>query len=143
MMQSWQTFTDPRFALRCKYPAVTPQGKPVIIHETERPGLLRAHLISQDSQEVYFEITRYSGLTASTVYQMHRQELEQRFAALAITPLEQGTLVSKPAQTYSFEWQQGKRLVYLVQTGQSTYRVLYNPKLPLNAQILATLEWSD
>ncbi len=138
-----QTFTDHRFALRCRYPAITPQGRPIIIHETERPGLLRAYLISQDSQEVYFEITRYAGISASELYRTHRQELEQRFAGLAITPLEPAELVSQAALKYAFVWEQGRRTAYLVETSQALYRLLYNPDSQLNEQILSTVEWSD
>lgn len=111
------------------------------MRERAQRGILRAHLVSPESTEVYFEITCFSDLTARDIYQRHRLELEQRFADLAIAPLEPAELASRPALSYSFTWGEGRRAAFLIEAGEEVCRILYDPVSPLNAQIFATIEW--
>ena len=86
-------------------------------------------------------MTRYEALSAQAEYQHHKQELEQRFADLTLTDLNATRLGLRRAQSCSFKWSDGERQVLLVEVDASTYRILYNPRSPLNQQIRATLEW--
>lgn len=105
--------------------------------------MLRAHLVSPDSQEVYFEITCYIGLPVNAIFNAHVEELVNKFILLAVTPLETAELAARPAYVYEFGWKEGTRVAFLVETGPVVYRILYNPALPLNERILATIEWLD
>lgn len=69
--------------------------------------------------------------------------LRVRFREGSVTDLTETRMDSLPAQSYTFAWPEGDRIVLLVRTATATYRVIYNPRGPLNAEILATLEMRE
>ena len=142
-MQDWQLFKDSRFSLQFRYPPNTPQGYSVDKSESQQDDALRVHFISRDSQELYFEVTKYSALLARIEYQQHKAELEKRFSELVITESKEISWKSLPAYEYSFEWSKGTRSVILFERNGATYRILYDPRSPLNNQMLSTFEWTD
>ncbi len=101
----------------------------------------RRHLRSAGSDEVYFEVTRYTGLTASEEYRVHSGYLQGRFRKLAITTLEEEPIGAQPAWRYRFEWDGGARAVVLAERGPETYRIIYNPRSKLNEEILGTVRF--
>jgi hypothetical protein len=142
-MENWQLFTDPKFKVRFKYPVSTPQNHNVETLTGQSDDSIRVHLISRDSQEVYFEVTRYFTLSVHGEYRTHKAYLEQRFEAegFSITELTDHKLGESPAHQYSFRWDNKQRVAILVQQGQVTYRILYDPQSNINAQILSTIEF--
>lgn len=141
-MESWQLFTDPKFQLRFRYPAVTVEGKAVELEEEETRDFVRVHLVSRDSQEVYFEVRRYRDLLPQEEYQRHRAYLEERFEleGFTITALTDYRLGMSAAHQYSFQWDNRQRVAILVQQEHFTYRIIYDPVSPINVQILSTVE---
>ena len=142
-MGNWQLFRDPRFAVRFRFPAQGTDGEPLERVETVQEGMLRVHILAPKSREVYFEVTRYDQLSSRVEYQRHKDSLPGQFDPLTISDLKATLFGSLPAYEYSFEWDQGKRIVFLVEQGNSTYRILYNPRFAINGQILSTVEWID
>jgi hypothetical protein len=142
-MDDWQQFKDSRFSLCFKVPEQTSQGHFVNRAESQQGESIRVHFISMDSKELYFELTKYETLTAQLEYQQPRANLEKRFSEFFITELKEMNWKSHSAYEYSFEWDQGKRSVILVERNIDTYRFLYDPRSPLNLQILSTVEWID
>ncbi len=140
-MENWQRFRDPRFALQFKYPKLAMDGEPVDQVETQQDGMLRVHILSPNSREVYFEVSKHNLLTAESEYQRHKEYLPNQFPGLAITELRVTRCASLPAYEYTFEWDQGTRTVILVERSDATYRILYNPRFSVNLQILSTVEW--
>ena len=59
-MENWQLFNDPRFTWQFKYPGTAANGEPVERVETQFEGVLRVHVLSPTSREVYFEVMRRS-----------------------------------------------------------------------------------
>ncbi len=142
-IENWQLFTDPQFELRFHYPATTPRGHAVEKTEGQQDDVLRVHLVSRDSRELYFEVVKYPDLPAREEYERHRAYLEQRFDDLAITELQETSLASQPAYAYAFKWGNGERAVLLIHKDQATYRIIYDPHSPLNAQVLSTIRFID
>jgi len=142
-MDDWQEFRDAKFTLLFKVPEATPQGHFVDKTEGEQGESIRVHFTSRDSKELYFEVTKYEALTPQTEYQQHRTNLEKRFSKFSITELKEIDWKSLSAYEYSFEWDQGKRSIILVEWDHATYRFLYDPRSPLNLQVLSTVEWID
>ena len=140
-MQNWQHFTDSRFMLGFQYPQITPQGKPVELAENDVQEKVRVHITSKDSREVYFEITKYQDLSAQMEYERHKQNLEQRPEEFVVTDLREIHWMSQRAYEYLVRWSQGSRIVRLIEDENVTYRLLYDPKSPLNTQILLTVQW--
>jgi hypothetical protein len=140
-MNSWQRFDDPRFALQFRYPGEAADGEAVARVETEQAGMLRVHVLAPICREVYFEVTKYDALSAESKYQRHKASLPNQFDPLVISELRETVCASLSGYEYTFEWDQGRRVVLLVERENATYRILYNPGFPVNLKILSTLEW--
>lgn len=140
-MENWQLFSDSQFALQFKYPILATDGEPVDRAEAQQDGMLRVHILSPKSREVYFEVSKYDLVTAESEYQRHKEYLPKQFHPLTVTELKETLCASFPAYEYTFVWDQGTRTVILVERGGATYRILYNPRFSVNLQILSTLEW--
>jgi hypothetical protein len=135
----WQEFARPGFGIRFRYPAVTPRGQAVDRAEDQRGDAERVHLTTPEQPDLYFEVTRFPGLAPRDEYRRHRDYLEQRFGAGSTTELAETRLGRSPAWSYAFRWDQGERSVLLLPVGQDTYRIIYDPRSPLNAEVLATV----
>jgi hypothetical protein len=75
-------------------------------------------------------------------YQRHKAYLEKRLAldGFAIIELTDQMLGMLPACQYSFRWDDKQRVAILIQENEVTYRIIYDPRSPINAQILSTIE---
>ena len=142
-MEHWQLFADPRFELRFRYPLTTPGGHSVEKIEGQRDDTVRVHLVSQGSQELYFEVMKFLDLSPEEEYQRHKADLVQRFEALTITALDETRLGGLPAYRYALTWPDRERAVILVHKGRATYRIIYDPRSALNAQVLSTVAWEE
>jgi len=87
-MDDWQEFKDSRFALWFKYPSLATNGEHVDRVETQQDGMLRVHILSPKSREVYFEVSKYDLLNAESEYQRHKENLPKQFHPLTITELK-------------------------------------------------------
>ena len=141
-MQNWQDFVYPGFALRFRYPQVTPQGHIVEKDESQIDEAIRVHFTSKESYELYFEISKYTALPAQAEHQKHRESLENRPGGYVVSDLKEIRWMSQPAFEYSIKWQEGARVVMLIEADNATYRILYDPNSPLNVQVLSTLQWA-
>ncbi len=136
---AWQQFAHPAFRLRFSYPTMTPQGRVVNRADDQRGDTVRVHLTARESQELYVEIIHFPKLSPYQEYVRHRAYLEQRFGVGAITDLTEASLGRWPAWAYAFHWDQGERSVLLLPVDGDTYRIIYDPRSPLNMQVLATV----
>jgi hypothetical protein len=143
----WQRFTRPEFAIEFNYPGVTPQGQTVERDEEPFREYARVHLSSPDGQELYLEVVRFHDLAPRDEYEQHRPYLEKRFGPDSITPLTETTLQGRPACAYAFRGDEAERslerAVLLLEIGADTYRVIYDPRSALNAQVLATVTFAE
>jgi len=48
-----------------------------------------------------------------------------------------------PSWTYGFRWEEGERAVLLLQVGNDTYRVIYDPRSELSREVIATLSITE
>lgn len=103
--------------------------------------MFRIHILAPKSREVYFEVSKYSSLNTEEEYSQHIRNLSKQFHTIAVTELIETVFTSLPAHEYTFEWESGIRSVILVQRGDAAYRFLYDPRAPINTQILSTVEW--
>jgi hypothetical protein len=87
-MENWQLFSDPRFALQFRYPSEATDEEPVEREETQREGMLRAHILAPKCREVYFEITKFELLTPEAEYRRHAENLPELFEGVKITELK-------------------------------------------------------
>jgi hypothetical protein len=127
------------FGISFTYPDPTPQGHPIERKDDDRGDVQRIHLSSPSSGELYFEASRFVGLAPQGEYARHRPYLEQRFGEGSVTELSEAKLSERPAFRYGFEWTEGERAVLLLPVARDTYRFIYDPRSPLNEEILATV----
>ena len=142
-METWELFANDQFALQFRHPIVTAQGEPVERIESRAEGMLRVHILSPQMRELYFEVPKYPHLPAKLEYQQHKQSLEQRFSEFNISDVKEIAWKSLSAYEYSFEWNEGLRTVILVERKDGTYRILFDPRSPLNLEVWSTLEWAE
>lgn len=144
-IDDWQMFTNPTFKLHFRYPLTTPQGHTIERSEEQNETITRVHIVSQESQEVYFEVMQYPDLAPQEEYQRHRAVLEKRFASetFSISPLHASSLDGIAAQQYSFKWNQTARVVTLIQQERVTYRFIHDPNSAINWQILESVTFTD
>jgi hypothetical protein len=140
-MKDWHLFANPQSAFQFKYPLVARNGEAIKHMETQKEGMLRVHILALDNLEVYFEVTQNELLMAESEYQRHKEHLRNQFMSLRINELRKTLFKSLPAYEYHFAWDQGKRKVILVEREEATYRILYDPRSPVNLQIVSTLKW--
>ena len=135
---------EPGFRVELDFPSVTPQGHAVERVAVERPlGGRGVHVTSPGSGELYVELIHFPDLAPEDEYLSHRPFLEQRFGPGAVTELTETTLRGLPAWSYGFRWDDGERSVLLLQVDDDTYRVIHDPRSPLNADVVATLRVLD
>ena len=144
---AWQRFEHPAFGLTFCYPDPTPQGHPVERHERRfrdhRGDADLFHLSSPASGELYVEIGVFRGITPEQEYANHKPHLQDRFGAEAVTALTETRVGDRPASTYGIRWKDSERTVLLLQAGADTYRLIYDPRSPLNEQVVETVVFLD
>jgi hypothetical protein len=99
----------------------------------------RVNLSSPESGELYLEVARFRDIAPVDEHRNHRAYLEKRFGADAVTSLSPTTVRERPAWAYAFSWDEGERSVLLLQVEHDTYRIIYDPRSPLNADVVDTL----
>jgi hypothetical protein len=143
MTEGWQRFTRPGFKVEFSYPAVTPEGHAVERAEERatdhRGDIDRVYLTSPGSGELYFEAVRFRDLTPQDEYLSHTSYLRRRFGDDAVSELTETSLGERPAWAYALRWDEEERTILMLQVDPDTYRVIYDPRSPLNEQVLATL----
>ncbi len=101
------------------------------------------HLRSPGSPELYVEVVRFQDLAPRDEHLHHKPSLERRFGAGSVTALTETTLAERPAWAYAFRWDEGERSVRLLEVAGDTYRILFDPRSELNAQVVETVTVSD
>jgi hypothetical protein len=139
----WTRFARPDFLLAFSYPDPTPSGQAVDRDEEPFRGNARVHLSSPDRRELYVEVVRFHDLSPQDEYLQHKRHLVERFGAEGVTSLADSRLHEWPALAYGIRWtgDEGsmERSVLLVQLDGETYRVIFDPRSEVNAQVIATM----
>jgi hypothetical protein len=134
----WHTFLDPRFALRFRYPTLTPEGHITHMKENVFGETVRFHLSSEHSAEVYFEVSCLPHVSAQDSITLLIQDVELRLKA-QVEPAYTVTFEDLEAQVIDFSWDQMRRQAVFVVYGGMLYRILYDPMSDLNLKIRDTL----
>jgi hypothetical protein len=137
--QVWLEFSRPTFKLRFLYPELTPSGRAVEIVEEEHGAAHRVHLSAREGGEIYLEFFRFPDLQPPEEYVSHREYLARRFGPEAVTELTETSLRDAPAWAYAFRGNGIERAVLSLQVGPDTYRIISDPRAPLNDEIIATV----
>ena len=141
-MNSWNTLSEPEFTLTLQYPSVTPDGHPVEVRrpQTGEQGR-RVHLISPNSEELYFEVGRYLELIPQEAYAQFTHDVAERIKDVAFSALEPYTIAGRPGFIFSIHWLHHQRIILLIPAADALYRIIYDPASPLNEEVLETVRF--
>ena len=131
----WEEVQLSNFGLSLRYPTSTPSGQQVRFDD------IRLHAQSEDGSEVYFEVTRHLNMTAASLYQKERDSVFSQRQAM-VTDLSKTTFAESPAHEYSFTWNGKERKVVLIEQAEWLYRVIYDPRSPVNLDIVGTIQFA-
>jgi hypothetical protein len=132
---TWQNFALDGLGVRFRYPTTTPTGHAVEMDD------FRAHFRSPDSAEVYFELSRHLHPSAQEFYAREREFLLRQLPDAAVGDLTATTVGGASAHRFTVRWAMGERVMLLIERAPGLYRIVYDPRSPLNEQVLATLVW--
>ena len=137
-VEEWAEFAPESFPVRFRYPQSV-EGVRVTVREDQQEGNARIHLSAEG--KLYFELLCLRNLTPQLEYERHRAYLEDRFGPGSVSDIEPTAIGSFAVATYSFAWPQHCRTVVSVAHGADTFRVIYDPEIPLNLELLGTLRF--
>lgn len=134
-------FSNPIIPFTFNYPDPTPQGVTVVIHERVTPVGRRFHLISEGSEEIYFEVGRYENQTMSELIERFKQELLANNPEVDITdkgPLE---FLGSSGMRLVAQWPEKSRVITFFQREGVVCRIIFNPASDLNYEILESVSF--
>lgn len=133
------TFADARYDLQLAYPLAV-GGHPVEREDEHLPGVLTMRLVSNNRQDVYFEVSRFAGANAQQLYDTLRGRSR---AAGELEVGDAASIVVDTLPSLSFALRRGqlRRAMVLTQWVHDVYRITYNPLHPANHGIFATLRF--
>ena len=135
-MDNWLTFSNPNLFFALNYPDPTPQGYLVRIHEKPGEAGYRVHFLSEEGDEVYFEVGRYLDLPAPQAIKAFFKDVSGRIKGLETSPLEEIEFAACPAYRFSMRWPGKRRVVLFIERDDALYRIIYDPLSSLNRQML-------
>ena len=139
MPDEWPELRRADLRLSFRHPAVTPDGQLVEIVEEFPRDAHRVHLIAPNPGEIYLELFRMPGLSAVDEYAQHREYLEGRFGPGSVSEPVDSDLAGLPARSYVFGSNDVRRETRSLEIDDDLYRVIIDPRIPLNHEILATM----
>lgn len=142
-MNNLVSLSNPKLPITLKYPDPTPLGCPVSVNERANEIGYRVHLISEGSDEIYFEVGQYATLSISEAMALFKKEAAERISDLEIRETQEITFASRKGYRFSIRWPGKERVITYIEEGEMVYRIIYDPASPLNEQILATFAFQQ
>ncbi len=136
-----QIFSNPIIPFTFTYPDPTPQGVTVVIHEKVTPVGRRFHLISEGSEEIYFEVGRYENQTMSELIERFRRELLANNPEVDITDKGSLEFLGCPGVRLVAQWPEKSRIITFFERGEVVCRIIFNPASDLNYEILESVRF--
>jgi hypothetical protein len=140
-MENWVTFSSQKLSIALKYPNPTPQGHPVFKHERTATSSYRVHFVSDGSDEVYFEIGRYSNLPVQKAIDDFQQDVMERIDQIETSEVTELSMDNYPSYQFSIRWPGKERFIQFIEIEPVLYRIIHDPASPINKQILESLEF--
>ena len=140
-MDGWKTLLSQELQVELNYPDPTPDGFEVLIHERGTDTSYRAHLISEGSDEVYFEVGVYQNLPARQAVELFLVDVSQRIEQLQAKEVRETTFAGFPAYQFSIQWPGKERIIIFIDRGDILYRIIHDPVSPINKKILENIQF--
>jgi len=132
----WQDFSIPNMGLRLRYPQHATDGEPVEMDD------VRAHFRTMDSTQVYFEVSRHTGTTARDLIARETGVIRRAEPKVQITEPAPILFAGHDALRFTVTFPDRERIFTIVERGAYVYRVVYDPRSPINEEIVETVEFT-
>lgn len=140
---SLTSLTNQQLALSLQYPDPTPLGSSVSLNEKVTAIGYRIHLISDASNEVYFEVGHYPTILLDEAMTRFKREIVAQNPEAVVGEATAMLFSSYPGYRFAIRWPEKERVIMFFVRDHIVYRVIYNPASPLNEQIAATLAFME
>lgn len=140
-MDDWKTLLSHELQVELIYPALTQKGFEVVIHERKTDTSYRAHLISEGSDEVYFEVGVYQNLPVMQAIELFLADVSQRIEQLQAKEVKETTFEGFPAYQFSIQWPGKERNIMFIDRGDILYRIIHDPASLINQKILKSIKF--
>lgn len=134
-------FSNDRLPITLEYPDPTPLGFRVVANEIVGDGSYRVHLISDGSDEIYFEIGQYSRLSLAEAMEAFKTDVSERIENLSFGEVIETSIGSQTASRLTLRWPDKEREIYFLEKDGMIYRIICNPRAPINRQILQSVRF--
>ena len=136
------TLSDPHFPFQVSYPDPTPAGYEVVAHVRQGERGFRINLISEGSQEVYFEAGQYPQLVRQAGIDEFMTDVSARLESLHQSEIIEIDWHGLPAARFSIDWPGRERILLFFEREDVLYRILYDPASQINLEILDSFTWT-
>lgn len=140
-MDGWKTLLSHELQVELIYPDPTPKGFEVVIHERKTDTSYRAHLISEGSDEVYFEVGVYPNLPVTQAIELFLADVSKRIERLQAKEVKETTFADFPAYQFSIQWPGKERVIMFIDKGEILYRIIHDPTSLINQKILESINF--
>ena len=140
-MDGWKTLLSQELQVELNYPDPTPDGFEVLIYERVTDTSYRAHLISEGSDEVYFEVGVYQDLPVRQAVELFLADVSQRIEQLQAKEVRETTFAGFPAYQFSIQWPGKERIIIFIDRGDILYRIIHDPVSLINKKILEKIQF--
>ena len=129
-------------------PRQAPSGALVELINITTKGNQRVHGFTADEREIYFEVRSYAGhLDHAQAIAEQQQFLREHSPEGDIGPTEATQVLGIPAQEFRFDGllhgrHKVRRFIFF-DTPARTFRLVYDPRSPVNEEILASLKVAE
>lgn len=139
-----QFFIQPGFALSFQFPETTPQGQPIGLYENHtNPIDRRYHVRTLESDEVFFEVSRYAELDPHAAHENMVHDYAPRYEGVTISDLIEIQFAGQPATSFTDTGPNKARKTIYIPYQQVVYRIVYNLGSPLNRKIAETVRFDQ
>lgn len=136
-------FHEAPFTLQFRVPTQMPSGNHYRLDVRETELVAKRHFRSEGSHELYLELTRYHTLRdVQEAYRLFTDNLRQQFEVIEIDPLQAMVVANQSAVGFGFHWPETDRQAVFLTRPDALYRIIYDPALSINRQILDTITFT-
>ena len=99
----------------------------------------RAHFRTMDSAQVYFEVSRHTGVSSDELYNRETAAIRRSSPDVRVSEAESISFAGCDARRFTVIFPDRERVFTLIEREGRTYRVVHDPRSPVNDEIIATI----
>jgi len=130
---NWLSFSAPGLGLSLHYPGAAADGELVEMDD------FRAHFRTMNSPQVYFEVSRHTGVSSTELYRRETAAIRRASPDARVSDAASVSFAGCDAQQFTVTFPDKERVFTLIERDGRVYRVIYDPRSPVNGDIISTI----